>query len=60
MSSNFFRGTTADQDYRFGDKHKQQLKAIDSTAPPIYATKVRGGKSRGRRRRTHRALAEGP
>jgi hypothetical protein len=37
----FFRGTAAGQDYRFEDKQAKQLKAIDASAPPEYAVKVR-------------------
>lgn len=40
MSGMFFRGTAAGQDHRFADKQAAQLKAIDSTAPPEYSTKV--------------------
>lgn len=40
MSGTAFRGVSADQDARFGDKEKKLLKALSKTFPPEYGIKV--------------------
>lgn len=40
MSGNAFRGVSAEQDARFGNKEKKLLKSLAKTFPPEYSVKV--------------------